>query len=75
MSGLAGDIYRLLLSDHSQPVNVGNPQEIVLQQFAEEVQALTGTRSKIIYEPLPQNDPQAAQAGHYQSTGNTWLEP
>ena len=57
VSDLVDGIYRLLLSDHSQPVNIGNPEEITLQQFAEEVQALTGTKSEIIYEPLPQDDP------------------
>jgi len=50
-------IYRLLLSDYHLPVNVGNPSEITLQQFAEEVIALTGTQQKIVYKPLPVDDP------------------
>lgn len=54
---LVEGIYRLLLSDYHKPVNIGNPVEITLKQFAEEVIALTGTKSKIIYEPLPQDDP------------------
>lgn len=58
---LVEGIYRLLLSDYHLPVNIGNPAEITLQQFAEEVQALTGTQSKIIYEPLPQDDPKQRQ--------------
>lgn len=54
---LVDGIYRLLLSDYAKPVNIGNPQEITLLEFAEEVLALTGSKSKIIYEPLPQDDP------------------
>jgi len=54
---LVEGIYRLLLSDYHQPVNVGNPSEITLKQFAEEVIALTGTKQKITYKPLPVDDP------------------
>lgn len=54
---LVDGIYRLLLSDYHKPVNIGNPVEISLKDFAEEVIALTGSKSKIIYEPLPQDDP------------------
>ncbi len=50
-------IYRLLLSDYSQPVNIGNPQEITLKQLAEEIIELTGADSKITYLPLPTDDP------------------
>ncbi|WP_207492744.1 UDP-glucuronic acid decarboxylase family protein [Aridibaculum aurantiacum] len=50
-------IYRLLMSDYAQPVNVGNPVEITLKEFAEEVQKLTGTDAKIVYKPLPVDDP------------------
>jgi dTDP-glucose 4,6-dehydratase len=58
---LVEGIYRLLLSDYSRPVNIGNPSEITLLQFAEEVIKLTGSTSKIIYEPLPQDDPKQRQ--------------
>jgi dTDP-glucose 4,6-dehydratase len=54
-------IYRLLLSDYAYPVNIGNPVEITLKQFAEEIIALTGTKQKIIYKPLPQDDPKQRQ--------------
>ena len=54
---LVEGIYRLLLSDYHMPVNIGNPSEITLKQFAEEVIALTGTKQKIIYKPLPVDDP------------------
>jgi len=50
-------IYRLLLSDYKMPINVGNPNEITLKQFAEEVLELTGNKVKIIYKPLPVDDP------------------
>ncbi|MGB5171833.1 MAG: UDP-glucuronic acid decarboxylase family protein [Eudoraea sp.] len=50
-------IYRLLLSDYSYPVNIGNPHEITIKEFAEEIIKLTGTKQKIIYKPLPQDDP------------------
>ncbi|MFT7032788.1 MAG: dTDP-glucose 4,6-dehydratase [Cyclobacteriaceae bacterium] len=54
---LVEGIYRLLLSDHAQPVNIGNPDEITIKQFGEEIIRLTGTKSKIIYKPLPEDDP------------------
>ena len=54
---LVEGIYRLLLSDYSMPVNVGNPDEISLKDFAEEVLKLTGNKVKIIYKPLPADDP------------------
>jgi dTDP-glucose 4,6-dehydratase len=54
---LVEGIYRLLLSDYYLPVNIGNPSEITLRQFAEEVIALTGTRQKVVYRPLPEDDP------------------
>jgi len=50
-------IYRLLLSDYSMPVNIGNPNEISLKDFAEEILALTGNKVKIVYKPLPVDDP------------------
>ena len=54
-------IYRLLLSDYFLPVNIGNPEEISLLQFAEEVKEITGTNSKIVFKPLPQDDPKVRQ--------------
>jgi len=50
-------IYRLLNSDYSGPVNIGNPHEITIREFAEEIQAVTGTDQPITYLPLPQDDP------------------
>ena len=57
VSDLVEGIYRLLLSDYALPVNIGNPTEITVKQLAEEIVALTDTDSKIIYEPLPKDDP------------------
>jgi dTDP-glucose 4,6-dehydratase len=50
-------IYRLLHSDYIYPVNIGNPDEITIREFADEILKLTGARQKIIFEPLPENDP------------------
>jgi len=54
-------IYRLLMGDYSKPVNIGNPDQITLKDFAEEVIKLTGTKQKIVYKPLPQDDPKQRQ--------------
>ena len=54
---LGEGIYRLLLSDYHLPVNIGNPCEISLLDFAKEIINITGSGSKIIYKPLPQDDP------------------
>lgn len=54
-------IYRLLLSDYSNPVNIGNPHEITIKDFAEEIIKLTGTTQKVIYKDLPVDDPMQRQ--------------
>jgi len=54
---LVEGIYRLLMSDYAQPVNIGNPDEITIKQFCEEIIKLTGTNQKIVYRDLPQDDP------------------
>ena len=58
---LVEGIYRLLLSDYEKPVNIGNPNEISLKDFAEEVLKLTGSNVKIVYKPLPVDDPKQRQ--------------
>lgn len=58
---LVEGIYRLLLSDEVEPVNIGNPDEITIKEFAEEIIEITGTSSSITYEPLPKDDPQVRQ--------------
>ncbi len=58
---LVDGIYKLLMSDYSNPVNIGNPDEISISDFAEEIIKLTGTTQKVIYKPLPVNDPMQRQ--------------
>lgn len=50
-------IYRLLFSDYPGPVNIGNPNETTIKEFAEEIIRLTGTNQRIVYRPLPKDDP------------------
>lgn len=54
---LVEGIYRLLMSDCADPVNIGNPDEITIKDFAEEIIKLTGTNQKVVYHPLPTDDP------------------
>jgi dTDP-glucose 4,6-dehydratase len=61
VNDLVEGIYRLLMSNYYMPVNVGNPDEISLKDFAEEILALTGNKVKIIYTPLPVDDPKQRQ--------------
>lgn len=58
---LVEGIYRLLLSDYPYPVNIGNPDEISIKEFAEEIIKLTSSNQRIIYKPLPQDDPMQRQ--------------
>ncbi len=58
---LVEGIFRLLMSDEVEPVNIGNPEEISLLQFAQEIIEITGTSSNIKFEPLPQDDPKIRQ--------------
>lgn len=61
VSDLIEGICRLLMSDYAGPVNIGNPSEITINQFAEEIIKLTGTKQKIIHKPLPKDDPKQRQ--------------
>ncbi|MGE5479856.1 MAG: UDP-glucuronic acid decarboxylase family protein [Chloroflexota bacterium] len=54
-------IYRLLLSDEKEPVNIGNPDELTMLQLAEEIIELTGSKSEIVFEELPSDDPKVRQ--------------
>jgi dTDP-glucose 4,6-dehydratase len=58
---LVEGIYRLLFSDYTEPMNIGNPHETTIKEFAEEILALTGANQKIIYKPLPTDDPTQRQ--------------
>ncbi|HHT9145795.1 MAG TPA: UDP-glucuronic acid decarboxylase family protein [Candidatus Wunengus sp. YC61] len=61
VSDLVEGIYRLLLSDEHEPVNMGNPEEITILQLAQEMLALTGSKSKIVFKTLPVDDPKVRQ--------------
>jgi dTDP-glucose 4,6-dehydratase len=61
VSDLIEGIYRLLLSDLSEPCNLGNPNEMTIREFAQAVLELTGSKSKLTYEPLPTDDPKVRQ--------------
>jgi len=63
-------IYRLLMSDYVYPLNIGNPDEITIKQFAEEIIALTDSKQKIIYKELPENDPKQRRKEKYQLIEN-----
>ncbi len=61
VSDLIEGIFKLLMSSETGPVNIGNPDEITIKEFAEEVIKLTGSKSKIIYKDLPVDDPKVRQ--------------
>ena len=61
VSDLIDGIYRLLMSDEVNPVNIGNPAEMSVLEFAKEILKITGSKSKIIFKPLPQDDPKVRQ--------------
>ncbi len=61
VSDLVDGLYRLMLSDERYPVNLGNPREMTILEFADHIQRMTGSRSKIAYCPLPEDDPKQRQ--------------
>lgn len=61
VSDLVDGIFKLLMSNEIYPVNIGNPDEITIKEFAEEVIKLTGSKSKISYQQLPEDDPKVRQ--------------
>jgi dTDP-glucose 4,6-dehydratase len=71
-SDLIEGIYRLMMSPHSKPVNIGNPHEMTMLQFAEQIIKATGSRSKIIFKPLPQDDPKQRRPDI--TRARTWLK-
>src|SRR2546427_3136341 len=61
VSDLIDGIFRLAISDYHEPVNIGNPREMTIKQFAEEIIRITGARSTIEHKPLPADDPKVRQ--------------
>jgi len=57
VSDLIEGIYRLMMSDYHLPVNIGNPREMTMLEFAEQIIRVTGAKSRIVFKPLPQDDP------------------
>jgi dTDP-glucose 4,6-dehydratase len=71
-SDLIEGIYRLMMSPHSEPVNIGNPRELSMLEFAREIIRCTGSKSKISYKPLPQDDPKQRRPDI--ARARTWLK-
>ncbi|MBZ0271970.1 SDR family oxidoreductase [bacterium] len=61
VSDLVDGIHRLLMSDYAEPVNVGNPREMTVLEFAKRILAITGSTSEIVFKPLPEDDPKVRQ--------------
>ena len=73
VSDLIEGIYRLMMSDYDQPVNIGNPAEMTVLEFAREIIRATGSRSKIVFKPLAAGRSQAAPAGHHAGPENSGM--
>ena len=70
-SDLIEGLYRLMLSHHTEPVNLGNPHELSVLEFAREIIRVTGSRSRIAFQPLPQDDPKQRRPDI--TRANNWL--
>ncbi len=57
VSDLVDGLYRLMQSDERYPVNLGNPREMTIREFAEHIRQMTGTKSELVFQPLPEDDP------------------
>lgn len=75
ISDLIDGIFKLLLSNVLEPVNIGNPSEITIKQFAEEVISLTKSKSKIVYRSLPEDDPKIRQPNISKAKSKLKWEP
>jgi dTDP-glucose 4,6-dehydratase len=71
-SDLIEGIYRLMLRHHTEPVNLGNPHELTVLEFAREIIRVTGSRSRIVFQPLPQDDPKQRRPDI--TRANKWLQ-
>lgn len=61
VSDLIDGIYRLMMSEYEEPMNIGNPEEVTMLELAKEIIQITGSRSKIVFKELPQDDPKVRQ--------------
>ena len=65
VSDLVEGIIKLMHAPVNDPVNIGNPQELTIEQIARQIIEMTGSKSQIIYKPLPEDDPKVRQARHH----------
>jgi len=72
VADLIEGIYRLMMSEHIEPVNIGNPHEMTMLEFAQEIIEATGSSSKMIFKPLPQDDPRQRRPDI--TRARTWLK-
>src|SRR5207248_965471 len=72
VSDLIEGIYRLMMGSHNEPVNIGNPREMTMLDFAQEIIRATGSRSKLVFKPLPQDDPKQRRPDI--TRARTWLK-
>jgi dTDP-glucose 4,6-dehydratase len=72
VSDLIEGIYRLMMSDHVEPVNIGNPCELTVLEFAREIIRITGSRSRVVFQPLPKDDPRQRRPDI--TRARTWLK-
>ena len=75
ISDMLGGIYRLMLSDINEPVNLGNPNEITISRLAEVIIKLTGSKSKLTYKPLPEDDPKVRRPDITKAKGQLAWQP
>ena len=75
VSDLVDGVYRLLLSDEPEPVNIGNPAELSVLEFARTIQRLTGTSSEVVFRPLPVDDPKVRQPDIRKARAKLGWEP
>jgi dTDP-glucose 4,6-dehydratase len=75
VSDLIDGIYRLFLSDIKDPVNIGNPAEMTVMQFAEAIQEITGSTAPIVHKPLPTDDPKQRRPDITQAKTKLGWEP
>jgi dTDP-glucose 4,6-dehydratase len=61
VSDLVDGLYRLMLSEERYPVNLGNPREMTILEFAEHIRRMTGSKSEIVFRDLPEDDPKQRQ--------------
>ena len=65
ITDLVDGIIKLMLSNENDPVNIGNPREMTIEEIAETIIQMTGAKSKIVYKPLPTDDPKSPPARHH----------